>query len=420
MSKEAPTGRLTRHYAAFGLGCLFFAYAFLQRVAPSVMTEELMRDFAVGGAALGSLSAFYFYAYASIQVPVGVLVDRYGPRRLLAGALLVCAAGSILFAGSDSLFIAGIGRAIIGATVAFGFVGTITIAAHWLPARQFPVLVGLVQSTGMAGAIAGQAPLSLAVEAGGWRMTIYAMAALGVVLGTAIFLVARDKKGGLSEGGSILGGLKQVIGRRQSWLCAFIGFTLTAPMLAFNGLWAVPWLVQTRGFETTEAGFLASIVFFGWMVGSPLYGWVSEGVGRRKPFFLAGLSVAALTLAALIYLPIQNAYVIGLLMFINGMSGCSLVLCFANVREVNRPANAGAAMGLVNMMVVGSGAVFQPVLGVLLDLFWDGASVDGVRIYSESAYGLAFASLFISYGVGLLAACVLRETYCRPLDQDTA
>lgn len=408
---------MTRHYFAFALGCLFFAYAFLQRVAPSVMTDDLMRDFAVGGAALGSLSAFYFYAYASIQVPVGVLVDRYGPRRLMAGALILCAGGSILFGVADSVLLAGIGRAIIGATVAFGFVGAMTMAAHWLPPKQFPVLVGVLQSTGMAGAIAGQAPLSIAVEAVGWRSTIFVMAVLGVALGIAILVVAKDRKGGLSGGGSIREGLKQVMGRRESWLCAIIGFTLTAPMLAFAGLWSVPWLVQARGFETTDAGFLASLVFFGWLVGSPLHGWASERIGRRKPFFVGGLGIAMASLAALIYLPIRDPVVIGCLMFISGLAGCALVLCFANAREVNRPANAGAAMGLVNMFVTGSGAVFQPLLGLLLDLGWEGAEVGGVRIYSEAAYGSAFMSLFVTYGVGITAALLLKETCCKPLEQ---
>ena len=120
--KTPPTSRL-RALAAFLIGCAFFIYAFIHRVAPSVMTEDLMRDFAVGGSALGVLSAMYFYAYVALQIPVGVLIDRFGPRRLMSGALLVCACASLSMASSDTLLTASISRLLIGGSVAFAFVG---------------------------------------------------------------------------------------------------------------------------------------------------------------------------------------------------------------------------------------------------------------------------------------------------------
>ena len=125
---EATSISRSQAIVAFALGTLFFGYAFVQRVSPSVMTDELMREFAVGGAALGSLSAFYFYAYASIQLPVGMLTDHFGPRKLMSFAAALCALASVGFAFSDSVFTASLGRALIGGTVAFGFVGTLAIA----------------------------------------------------------------------------------------------------------------------------------------------------------------------------------------------------------------------------------------------------------------------------------------------------
>lgn len=404
-----------RAYFAFALGCAFFAYAFLQRVAPSVMTDDLMRDFAVGGAALGSLSAFYFYAYASIQIPVGVLVDRFGPRRLMAGALALCAVGGVLFGLSENLIIAAIGRALIGGTVAFGFVGTMTIVAHWFPTRQFPVLVGILQSVGMVGAIGGQAPLSLAVEAGGWRVTILFMAALAFALAVAIVLVVRDNPNRVAGDSGIGPSLKRVAARRDSWLCAIVGFTMAAPMLAFAGLWAVPWLIQVRGLDRADAAFLASVIFIGWLIGSPLTGWLSQWAGRRKLFLLCGLLMGGGSLAAMLFLPITNPVLLGALCFANGLGGCAMVLNFAIVREVNAPTNAGAAMGMVNMCVTGSGAVFQPLIGWLLDINWDGTEIDGVRIYDAGAYSIALGSLLIAYGIGLAACLALRETYGRQL-----
>ena len=119
ISGEQSSVSQKRAVIAFALGTAFFCYAFIQRVAPSVMTSELMREFAVGAAALGSLSAFYFYTYAGIKPPCGMLTDKFGPRKLMAGAALLCAGATLLFAWSDSLTAASLARALIGGTVAF-------------------------------------------------------------------------------------------------------------------------------------------------------------------------------------------------------------------------------------------------------------------------------------------------------------
>ena len=157
------------------------------------MTDELMRDFSVGGAALGSLSAWYFYTYASIQLPVGILIDRFGPRKLVGVTMGLCALVSIGFAMSDSLLSASIARAFIGGTVAFAFVGTLTIAGYWFAPKRFAMLTGILMSVGMMGAILGQAPLRYAVEQLGWRETTIVLAGVAVVLGVLLFLVTPNR-----------------------------------------------------------------------------------------------------------------------------------------------------------------------------------------------------------------------------------
>lgn len=422
MTKCLPTSPGYRAWAAFLLGCGCFAYAFLQRVAPSVMTEELMRAFAVGAGALGSLSAFYFYAYAGIQMPIGVLMDRYGPRRMLSGALLACLLGSVIFASAETLGIASLGRAMIGAATAFAYVGTMTIAATWFPARRFSLLVGVLQSVGMAGAIAGQAPLSLLVEASGWRETLIGLGIAGAALAVVIFLVVQEipesQRAARKASGTGRAAFADVLRRRDSWACAMLGFTLTAPMLSFAGLWSVPWLMQTHGYSKPDAAATASLVFVGWMAVGPVIGWLTDRIGRRKPLIYFGLIVGAGSLAALLFVPDLPTAAIPVLFVINGIGGCTMILTFTCVRETNRPSRAGAGLGFVNMCVVGSGAVFQPLVGVLLDLRWDGALVDGARVYDAEAYAFAFSTLLVSYAMGLIACWVLRETHCRQLVSD--
>lgn len=414
MSAE-PVTRL-RAVLAFLLGTLFFGYAFTQRVAPSVMTSELMRDLAVGGAALGSLSAFYFYAYAGIQLPVGMLLDKFGPRKLMSGALLLCALASVGFAFSDSLTAASFSRLMIGGTVAFGFVGTLTIASYWFPARRFALLSGILMTVGMLGAIAGQAPLRLAIEQAGWRHTVLFLSVIAVVLSVLIFLIVPHRSAeqlARTGGSGPLSGLKSVIFNFQSWMCAGIGFGPTATLLAFSGLWAVPWLGSVKGLPISQAAGVASAVFLGWAVGAPALGWLSDRIGRRKPIILVGLLINVASFVALIFIPVTEPWVLTTLFFVNGLGGCAMVICFGAIREHNAPQNSATALALLNTCVVGSGAVMQPLVGWVLDLNWAGQTAQGARVYGGEAYFTAFLFILGANVLALLCCFLLRETYCK-------
>ncbi|MEM7379300.1 MAG: MFS transporter [Pseudomonadota bacterium] len=412
MTRSSHRARL-----AFALGCLGFAYAFVQRVAPSVMTGELMRDLGVGAAALGTLSAMYFYSYALIQLPVGMLLDRFGPRKLLSVAMAVCALASWVFASSDSLVSASMSRALVGAAVAFCFVGTLTIINLWLPPNRFATLAGLVQSIGMVGAMVGQAPLRALVDAVGWRGGFQVLALAAGVLAIAMFtLIPRRPPAALPGSDTAArsktseGSAWDVLRNPHTWRCAVIGFTLTPIMLAFAGLWAVPWMVQVHALSHAVAAGTASLLFLGWAVGSVLSGYVSDRIGRKRPVLLVGGSLCAVCFATLLVLPAASQLLLGGLFVLTGLGGATMVLTFGLVRTGNPPAHAAAAMGVVNTCVVGSGAVMQPLIGWLLERQWRGTTVDGVQVFSASTYQIAFASLLVLLAIGLVTSWTLRET----------
>jgi len=410
-----------RALAAFSFGALFFALAFIQRVAPSVFTGELMRDFAVGAAALGALSAWYFYAYAAIQIPVGMLNDRFGPRKLMSAALAVCALGSAGFALSESVAAASLFRAAIGAAVAFAFVGTLTIAHYWFAPARFAMLAGAVQTVGMCGAVLGQAPLRHLVEAAGWRATVGAMAAAAVVMAVAVFYIVprRPQKAAPpapppARPGAFTG-VATVAANPQTWACAGIGFGMTATMLAFAGLWAVPWLSDVYAYPVAQAAGVASLLFVGWAVGAPGSGWLSDRIGRRKPVLLAGVLCSAAVFSVTLFAGFSAPAALAVLFFLLGLSGSFMTVGFGAMREVNPLQHSATAMGVFNMFVVGSGAVMQPVLGWLLDLNWDGAAAAGARIYTAAAYTKALSALLATHALALACVLLLRETRCRQL-----
>jgi MFS family permease len=397
-------------WAAWIAAALFFFYGFLLRVSPSVMVGELMRDFAVGAAILGNLSAVYFYLYASLQVPVGLLYDRFGTRRLLTVATLFCAGGAALFAAAPTLEIAYLGRALIGAGAAFSFVGAATIAARDLPARHYATLVGTLQLIGMLGAFGGQGPMALTVDALGWRGAMFAATTLGVALALALWLLVRDPPRVAQAGGlPLLAGLKMVLRNPQSWLIALYGAAATAPMLSFAGLWGVPWLVQVHGFDRPTAASATSMVFLGLGFGSLTFGILSDRLGRRKPVMAVTMSVATILYAFVVFGPALGPAGYHVVLFFGGFFLGGLACSYPLGREVNDPRATGASLGFVNMAVTGSGAVFQPLLGLLLDLNWQGAEVAGVRLYDGAAWTMALGVLPVFCLVGLIGVLFIRE-----------
>lgn len=411
--QQAGRVSLTLPFLGWLTGAVFFFYAWVLRVAPSVMIEELMRDFAVGAAAVGNLSAFYFYGYAGMQVPVGMMIDRFGPRRLIAVSAAACALGCVLFAMSTAFWGVAAGRFLIGASAAFSLVGAMAVAGQWFPANRFALLSGLAMMMGMAGGVFGQAPLRLLVEMMDWRRAVLLTAAGGLLIAIAAWLTVRDRQRGSGGLGQVFAGLGEVMRHRQTWLIAIAGLGTTGPLLGFAGLWGVPYLTATAGVDQATAASITSTLFIGWGVGAPLFGWFSDRIGRRRLPFIAGLVMVTVSMAALVYVPGMSVAAIASLCFLCGFGGSSQIVGFAAAREHNAIALSGTAIGLVNGMVTGAGALYQPLLGWLLDLAWDGQMASGARIYDAAAYRFAFGVLVGGAFVGLLCTLAMRETYCR-------
>jgi MFS family permease len=414
-----PSGVLP--WIVWGLGAGLFCYNYFQRVAPSVMVADLMRDFAVTAATLGNLSAFYFYSYIAMQLPVGVLLDRFGSRRVLAIAAFVCGLGSVVFALAETLPEAQMGRLLTGTGAGFAFVGSLKLAANWFPTHRFALLSGLTMMVGMAGGLWGQAPLALTVAAWGWRSAMMVAGIAGLALALAIWLVVRDapRNGDTPSAHTpplpLLRGLALAVKEREAWLLSFVDLSMAAIVLAFVSLWSVPYLMQAYALDRAAAAGANSLALIGWAIGAPASGWLSDHIRRRKlPMLVAGV-IVLVSFVALIYIP--NLPFIGarLLLFMNGFASGAMIIAFAAVREHSLPSATGATIAFINMVMVGVGALMQPVIGWILDLRWDGAVADGARVYSVAAYREAFLTLVACGIISVIAAMFTRETYCRPV-----
>jgi MFS family permease len=405
------------------LGALFYCYAFFQRVAPAVMVDSMMAEFQVGAAIAGMLSGLYFYTYAPMQVPIGLLLDRYGPRRMLTLFAAISCVGSALFATADSVTAAYVGRGLVGIGAAVTWVGTLKLASLWFPPSRFAMITGMTLAMGMAGAVGAQAPLAEAVQAVGWRGTMWAATLGAAVLAVVLGLCVRDGRPEQQShvtthghGPSLAEGLRRVLSIPQIWLVGLYSLTMAAPMLAFAGLWGVPYLMQVEGLSRAEAAFTTSAMLVSWGIGSPLTGWISDRMGKRKPALVAAAgSALVLTLAAL-YLPGLPLLARQAMLCLMGAASSGFVLSFATGRENVPTWASGAALGVVNTASMTSGAVFQPLIGWILDLKWDGMMEAGGRVYSADAWGLALATLPACQALALVASVLIRETHCRHPD----
>jgi MFS family permease len=413
----------------WGLASLFYVIGFFHRLAPAVMTQELMRDFDISAAALGNLSGFYFYSYWLMQIPTGVLADTWGPRRLLTFGAFGSAAGAVFFALAPGMIWASLGRLFIGGFVSVAYVVTLKLAVNWFPAGYFSIISGLGLLAGILGAVTAGVPLRLLVDAFGWRPVMLASAAATGLLAAVTWVLVRDDPG---ERGyrsyairetrlevptrvSAWAGIGQVFRYANTWLLFFIPASLVGSVLTFCGLWGVPYLTTHYGLSTAHAASLTSLLMICWASASPIFGGLSDRLGRRKPLMILGQIMAGLGWALVLLAPGLSPVLLTILTAATGLCSASFIICWSLAKESVPAHLAGTISGVINMGIMLGATVLQPAVGWVLDRHWEGAILEGVRIYSLSAYQAGFGLMMGWILIALVLLCFTRETFGRQM-----
>jgi len=411
----------------WSLASLFYVIGFFHRLAPAVMTRELMRDFDINAAALGNLSGFYFYSYWLMQIPTGVLVDSWGARRLLTFGALGSAAGAVLFALSGSMAWACLGRLLIGGCVSVAYVVALKLAVNWFPTGYFSMISGLGLLAGILGAVTAGVPLRLVLDEFGWRPVMLATAAASGLLAAVTWVLVRDdprERGYRSYAinatrpdvpvrVSAWTGIGQVFRYANTWLLFFIPAGLVGSVLTFCGLWGVPYLTTHYGLSTAQAAFLTSLLMICWASASPVFGWLSDRLGRRKPLMILGHILAGIGWALVLFAPGLSPGQLTALTAATGLCSASFIICWSLAKE-SVPVNlSGTISGVINMGIMLGATVLQPAVGWMLDRRWEGAVLDGVRLYSRDAYQAGFGLMMAWILIALVLLCFTRETFGR-------
>lgn len=405
-------------YLVFFLAATFYLYEFILQVSPAVMMKPIMQTFNVGAAGFGAISAFYFYAYAPMQLPAGLLFDRYGPRLLVTLALLLCASGTLFFALTQSIFFAAAGRFLVGIGSAFSFIGVLVLISRWLPATQFALFAGIAQLMSSLGAIFGEAPLAFLQDIVGWRIAQVILAGIGFILALLVWNIVRDNPDGKAQEIKPINfhyewkKLTTVAKMLQSWWVGLYATTIWTPIAVFGGLWGVAYLEARYQISTLKASTAVTMMWLGVGIGSPFLGWLTDRLQSRKLSLMIGSMLGlSCTLFLLTFPSLPLSWVYGLL-FVIGMGSGGQSISFAVIKDNNSLRLLGTASGFNNFVLLVGVAICQTLVGYLLVAFWQGNMVHGVPVYLESAYQKAFWLLPISYTLSLLISTfMIKESY---------
>lgn len=398
----------------FFVSTLFFLYEFVIRVIPGIISDDLMLTFQIDAGSLGFMSSIFFFVYAFLQIPVGILFDKYSTKFLLFVACLLCSLGTIIFANTTDYTLGVLGRLLTGIGASFGFVGVLKIAEEWLPRKRFALLSGLLLSLGFIGAMISGNLLKEFIDHFGWVRVLTILGYLGFGICVLIFFVIKDPeknplpKKALTQ--DLFKNIIVVMKNRSIWINGMIGFCVYAPTSVFAELWGKSYLMTVLHYSSDQAVFAVTLIFLGWAIGCPLIGMVSDVSRNRRSLMFFGSLIAAFVMIIILYVNSINSFIVFGLLFAFGFFSSTQVLNFPYAREINENTFTATAISLTNMMVVLGPALSQPLVGFLLDHYWTGVFENGIRLYSKDAYQSAFIVIPVLLFFAAILTLFLKKT----------
>lgn len=379
-----------------------------------------MHRYHLTAADFGLLSSFFFLGYIVMQLPCGLLYDRFGPRVVMAVTLLIASVATFFFLATDSFTISATARFFMGFGSAFAYIGALVLVSRWLPNKYYALSAGIIQFMGSMGAIAGETPVARLVESFGANAVVYVLAIIGIVIAVIFAVFIKNSPSNSKplshnqQAAHILAPLKKTLIKPQNWATAFYGFCIWAPISIFAALWAVPYFKDTLHISTPEAAFIASFLWLGVAIGGPMLGMISNYThSRRKPLTLAAVLGLCSSLLIL-YGPHITIIEAIILCFVFGFASSAQAVTFGLVQDNNRLQNIGTASGFNNMAIVFGGIVFQPIVGLILQ--WHAHNSTHVvhsviHVFSKADFGFALSLIPLCYLLGLLSVMFLvKET----------
>jgi len=396
-------------------------------VAPAVVAPDLTEAFGIGGTALGILGSAYFYTYAIMQLPSGLLSDSLGPRKAVTIFMLIASSGVILFALSSNLLVAIIGRTLVGLGAGVLLIPALKILTSWFVGEEFVIAAGILMAVGGVGWLLAATPLAVLSIWLGWRMAFMAMAFVSLMLAVLTYIIVRDrpehlgfppvnelesdKRSSGSQGVKInlWQGMKMVLSNKYFWPIAVWFFFTNGILFSFGGLWGGPYLMHTYELNKTQAGNILMMIALGTIVGGPLLSFTSEKLLHARKPVLAGSSIILVFIWVVLVSFTHGLSILILhllFLFIGLFTSGVVVVALTVAKELFPREIAGTSTGTANLFPFLGGAFFQLLVGTTLDKIGRVGSV-----YPVSAYRLAFALYLVAAIIALTSVWFMKETH---------
>ncbi|QLG26758.1 MFS transporter [Halorarum halophilum] len=400
------------------LACGFLFVNFF-RNSTAVLAGDLAAVFDATAAELGLLHSSFFYIYAAAQLPAGLVADRYGPRRVVAGGLVGMAVGVAVFAASGSLAVGFLGRALAGLGGSVIYVAVLRFCANWFASDEFATMTGFTIAAAGMGGILATTPLAIASDAAGWRPVMFGSAAAMGVVAVGVYAAVRDRPDdarveaaadGSQSLGDVIAGARRVLSDLETWLMGIMLFLVIGLNFTVVGLWGVPYMVHVHDVSVATAATTVLAANVGFALGSPVLGALSDRLGRRTEVILASCLVFLASYAVVFLTVAPPLVVVGAVLFVAMFvtGGTAVSYTVAKERHLD---DSGAATGTVNGLGYLGAAVFPAVMGLVLDAYWTGEVIDGARAYTPAGYRVAFGVVTLGgvVAVGCALALHVRE-----------
>jgi sugar phosphate permease len=412
---------LKYRWVIFSILAIGYLFVYVHRVSTAVVAPELVKSFEISGTILGVLASAYFYPYAFMQLPIGLLADSLGPRKTITIFLLIACFSTVLFGSSPNISTAIFARVLIGLSAAALFIPTMKILAEWYRLNEFASMAGILMAVGGIGWLLATTPLALLINGLGWRMAFVLIGIMMLIITILTWTLVRDRPeemgwprvsdAGLAPARVNIGfadGVKVVLSEKYFWPLAIRFFCSYGAVIGFGGLWGGLYLMEIHGLTKAQAGNVLMMIPIGLILGSPLLGWLSDRVfSARKPVVIGGAFIHLLAWVPLaLWTEKLNLPLLYLLSFMIGVFGTGIsMVAFAAHKELYPKEIAGTSIGLINTIPFGGAAIFPPLMGYIMDKV---GRVAGA--YPVNAYKKTFSLCFILAVIAFLGVCFMKET----------
>ncbi len=399
-------------------GALYFFYEFAQMNMFNAIEEPLMSSYGLDSWGVGNLSAYYFYANVTLLLPAGIIIDRVSTRKLLLFIMSFTLCALIGFTYAPNLTVLKITRAMMGAASSFCFLANIRLASRWFPAHKMALVIGVIITIAMLGGFSVQTPLTYFTAQVGWRHALITyMGGMGLVILTLIFLFVKDQPSDSHqfednqkelESSGLLQALAKVLTNKQNWLAGLYTGLLNLPIILIGAMWGISYFNHVFGLTRVEASSITGMIFIGTIIGSPIFGGLSDAMKKRKPLMII-CSVASLAaILAAMYIPNLTYWPLMGLYLLVGFFTSAQILSYPVIAESNPNAVTATAEGLASTMIQ-AGGLAQPVFGWIMGLHL-GQAIAKTSTYTAIDYQNAMLLLPAGCILAILISFLIRET----------